>query len=168
MMVDGRSNARVKNELMLPQELMKAIALGAFGARCSRPPRPQRDDIGSAEVSNVDQVGLVCNEYGRLLADRGPAYVQRYYENTPATSSAGLTIRGPGYYDRGYGYYRDEVQHRRGSQEAKAALWCGPFLRTVAPDRRQKEIQGSPRPRSSSRRCRRCNNLAVKKIERAM
>jgi hypothetical protein len=59
---------------------MKAIALGAFGAAllasaASAAPL-NATTIGSAEVSNVDQVGLVCNEYyGRCWRTRGPRYV---------------------------------------------------------------------------------------------
>jgi len=79
---------------------MKAIALGAFGARATRfpplPPRPlNATTIGSAEVSNVDQVRLVCNEYGRCWRTRGLRYVQRYYEDDPSY------VVG-----RGYNYYR--------------------------------------------------------------
>jgi hypothetical protein len=49
--------------------------------RCSLPPRPlNATTIGSAEVSNVDQVGLVCNEYyGRCWRIQEPRYVLRYY-----------------------------------------------------------------------------------------
>ena len=55
---------------------MKAIALGAFGAAllgsaASAAPL-NATTIGSDEVSNVDQVGLICNEYyGRCYYDRG-------------------------------------------------------------------------------------------------
>jgi hypothetical protein len=72
---------------------MKAIALGAFGAAllasaASAAPL-NATTIGSAEVSNVDQVGLVCNEYyGRCWRTRGPRYV---LTTTPATSPAGAT-----------------------------------------------------------------------------
>jgi hypothetical protein len=63
---------------------MTAIALGAFGAAllasaASAAPL-NATTIGSAEVSNVDQIGLVCNEYyGRCWRTRGPRYVLRYY-----------------------------------------------------------------------------------------
>ena len=65
---------------------MTAIALGAFGAAllasaASAAPL-NATTIGSAEVSNVDQIGLVCNEYyGRCCA----------ITTTPATSLAGAT-----------------------------------------------------------------------------
>jgi len=87
---------------------MKAIALSAFGAALLASAAPlNATTIGSAEVSNVDQVRLVCNEYGRCWRSRGPRYVQRYYENDPSyVVGRGYNYyAGPGYYDRGYGYY---------------------------------------------------------------
>ena len=62
---------------------MTAIALGAFGAALLASAAPlNATTIGSAEVSNVDQIGLVCNEYyGRCCA----------ITTTPATSLAGAT-----------------------------------------------------------------------------
>jgi hypothetical protein len=58
-----------------------AIALGAFGAALlASAAALNATTIGSAEVSNVDQVGLVCNEYyRRCWRIRGPRYVLRYY-----------------------------------------------------------------------------------------
>jgi hypothetical protein len=88
---------------------MKAIALGAFGAALlasAAPAAPlNATTMGSAEVSNVDQVSLVCNEYGRCCRTRGPRYVQRYYEDDPSyVVGRGYNYyAGPGYYDRGYG-----------------------------------------------------------------
>ena len=74
---------------------MTAIALGAFGAALLASAAPlNATTIGSAEVSNVDQAGLFCNEYyGRCWRTRGPRYVLRYYYD-PSYS--------PG---RGYNYY---------------------------------------------------------------
>ena len=90
---------------------MEAIALRAFGAAllasaASAAPL-NATTIGSAEVSNVDQVRLVCNEYGRCWRTRGPRYVRRYYEDDPSyVVGRGYNYyAGPGYYDRGYGYY---------------------------------------------------------------
>ena len=62
--------------------------------------------IGSAEVSNVDQIGLVCNEYyGRCWRTRGPRYVLHYYYDPSYFPGRGYNYyAGPGYYDRGYGY----------------------------------------------------------------
>jgi hypothetical protein len=43
---------------------MTAIALGAFGAALLASAAPlNAATLGSAEVPNVDHVGLVCNEY---------------------------------------------------------------------------------------------------------
>ncbi|WP_187435970.1 MULTISPECIES: hypothetical protein [Bradyrhizobium] len=91
---------------------MRMIAFGTFtaaavlaSAASAAPLNPTA--IGSAEIANVDQVRLVCNEYGRCFRTRGPRYVQRYYDGDD-----GYVVRrsygyygGPGYYDRGYGYY---------------------------------------------------------------
>lgn len=80
-----------------------AIATSAFASTASAAPL-NATAIGSTEVANVDQVRLVCNEYGRCFRTRG---VQRYYGGDD-----GYVVRrsygyygGPGYYDRGYGYY---------------------------------------------------------------
>jgi hypothetical protein len=35
--------------------------------------------VGVPEASNIDQVRLVCNEYGRCWRSRGPRYVERSY-----------------------------------------------------------------------------------------
>ncbi|MBR0827213.1 hypothetical protein JQ596_16910 [Bradyrhizobium manausense] len=89
---------------------MKTLALGIFAATLlgsaaiAAPLNPAA--IGSTEVSGVDQVRLVCNEYGRCFRARGPRYVQRYYggDDYVVRRSYGY-YGGPGYYDRGYGYY---------------------------------------------------------------
>ncbi|HEY0567732.1 MAG TPA: hypothetical protein VGD13_06320 [Xanthobacteraceae bacterium] len=48
--------------------------------------------VGTSEASNIDQVRLVCNQYGRCWRTRGPRYAYRGYDD--------------GYYGgRGYGYY---------------------------------------------------------------
>ena len=90
---------------------MRTIALGAFAATAllasaasAAPLNPTA--ISSAAVAAVDQVRLVCNEYGRCVHTRGPRYVQRYYdgeEGYVARRSYGY-YGAPGYYDRGYGY----------------------------------------------------------------
>lgn len=91
---------------------MRTIALGAFAATAlsasaaSAAPL-NATAISSAEVATVDQVRLVCNEYGRCFRTRGPRYVQRYYggdEGYVARRSYEY-YGGPGYYDRGYGFY---------------------------------------------------------------
>lgn len=91
---------------------MRIIALGALAATAmlaspaSAAPL-NASTIGSAEVAKLDQVRLVCNEYGRCFRTRGPRYVQRYYGD----DDDGYVVRrsyryygSPGYYDRGYGY----------------------------------------------------------------
>ena len=90
---------------------MKAIALGAFGAAllasaASAAPL-NATTIGSPEVFNVDQVGLICNEYyGRCWRTRGPRYVLRYFYDPSYFPGRGYNYyAGPGYYDRGYGGY---------------------------------------------------------------
>jgi hypothetical protein len=90
---------------------MKAIALSAFGAAllasaASAAPL-NATTIGSAEVSSVGRVGLLCNEYdGRCWRTRGPRYVQRYFHDPSSFPGRGYNYyAGPGYYDRGYGGY---------------------------------------------------------------
>jgi hypothetical protein len=91
---------------------MRIIAFGAFTATAllasaASAASLNATAIGSAEIANVDQVRLVCNESGRCFRARGPRYVQRYYGGDD-----GYVVRrsygyygSPGYYDRGYGYY---------------------------------------------------------------
>ncbi len=89
---------------------MKTIALGILAAgllgsaAVAAPLNPA--PVGSAEISGVDQVRLVCNEYGRCYRARGPRYVQRYYGGDDYVVRRSYnSYGGPGYYDRGYGYY---------------------------------------------------------------
>jgi hypothetical protein len=105
---------------------MKAIALGAFGAALlasatSAAPL-NATTIGSAEVSNVDQVGLVCNEYyGRCWRTRGPRYVLRYYYDPSYFPGRGYNYyAGPGYY--GLRPRRTKVHHSR--LVARSAFRC--------------------------------------------
>jgi hypothetical protein len=84
---------------MLPKgELHEGHRAGRIRCRAARVRRFRRPvdatTIGSAEASNVDQVGLVCNEYyGRCWRTRGPRYVLRYFYD-------------PSYFPgRGYDYY---------------------------------------------------------------
>lgn len=77
---------------------MKAITLGTFAATllasaASAAPL-NTTAIGSAEASNVVQVRLVCDEYGRCVRTREPRYVQRYYDGDD-----GYVV------PRGYNYY---------------------------------------------------------------
>lgn len=64
-----------------------AIATSAFASAASAAPL-NATAIGSTEVANVDQVRLVCNEYGRCFRTRG---VQRYYGGDDGTWCAGAT-----------------------------------------------------------------------------
>ena len=108
---------------------MKAIALGVFGAAllasAAFAAPINATTISSVEVSNVDQVGVICNEYyGRCWRTRGPRYVLRY-TTTPATSPAGArtttlapaTAIAPATADQGSSF-------AAGSQDAKGR--CGP------------------------------------------
>ena len=69
-----------------------AIALGAFSAALLASAAPlNATTFGSAEVSNIDQVGLVCNEYyRRCWRSRGPRYVLRYYHDPSYFRRPGL------------------------------------------------------------------------------
>ena len=90
---------------------MKAILLGALGAALlaasanAAPIAPAA--TASTEAAGVEQVRLVCDEYGRCYRTRGPRYVQRYYGGDD-----GYVVRrsygyygGPGNNDRGYCHY---------------------------------------------------------------
>ncbi|MCP1838838.1 hypothetical protein ACVIHI_008241 [Bradyrhizobium sp. USDA 4524] len=90
---------------------MKTISLGVLvgalmaSSATAAPLAPAA--IASTEVAGIEQVRLVCNEYGRCYRTGGPRYVQRYYDEDD-----GYVVRrsygyssGPGYYDPGYGYY---------------------------------------------------------------
>lgn len=93
-------------KMMLATFAAAALLTGGAGAAPLDPA-----NIGSAQASNVDQVRLVCNEYGRCWRTRGPRYVQRGYDDNDDS----YVVRrgygyygGPGYYDRpGYGYYSE-------------------------------------------------------------
>ncbi|WP_316397940.1 hypothetical protein [Bradyrhizobium sp. 33ap4] len=88
---------------------MKTITLGALvgalmaSSATAAPLAPAA--IASTEVAGIEQVRLVCNEYGRCYRTRGPRYVQRYYDEDDGYA----VRRSYGYYsgpgDRGYGYY---------------------------------------------------------------
>ena len=89
---------------------MKSIALITFAAAAllgsaagAAPLTPA--GIASPEVSNVDQVRMVCNSNGRCWRTRGPRYVQPGYDSYVARRSYNY-YDGPRYYDRGYGYDR--------------------------------------------------------------
>jgi hypothetical protein len=96
---------------------LKKIVLSVLGATAllstaavAAPMTPAT--IQSAEASNIDQVRLVCNEYGRCYRVRGPRYIQRSYgddgydDGYYVRRSYGYYGGGPGYYGGGpaYGY----------------------------------------------------------------
>jgi hypothetical protein len=88
---------------------MKAIAPGAFGAAllasaASAAPL-NATTIGAAEIADVNQIGLVCNEYYRLCwRTRGPRYVLRYFDDPSYFPGRGYNYyAGPGYYYRRHG-----------------------------------------------------------------
>ncbi|MCK1385797.1 hypothetical protein [Bradyrhizobium sp. 21] len=90
---------------------MKTIVLGLLAATVvssaalAAPLNPATP--GSTEAAGIDQVRLVCDEYGRCYRTRGPRHVQRYYggdDGYAARRSYGY-YGGPEYRDRGYGYY---------------------------------------------------------------
>jgi hypothetical protein len=64
--------------------------------------------VGTPEASKIDQVRLVCDEYGRCWRTRGPRYVYRSYDDDDgyyARRSYGY-YGGPGYYSGpAYGGY---------------------------------------------------------------
>ena len=93
---------------------MKAVAQGAFGAAllasaASAAPL-NATTISSLEVSNAEQVRLICDKYGRCWRARGPRYVYVYrssHDDPSYVAGRGYNYYGgPGYFDRGYGYYR--------------------------------------------------------------
>jgi hypothetical protein len=89
--------------------LLAAAAVASLATAASAAPL-NVGGLATAEAANVEQVRLVCDEYGRCFRTRGPRYVQRYYDDDAyvARRSYGY-YRGPGYYDRGYGYGEPSV-----------------------------------------------------------
>jgi hypothetical protein len=84
--------------------LLAAAAVASLATAASAAPL-NPGGLAALETANVEQVRLVCDEYGRCFRTRGPRYVQRYYDDDAyvARRSYGY-YGGPGYYDRGYGY----------------------------------------------------------------
>ncbi|AND92907.1 bll8056 [Bradyrhizobium diazoefficiens USDA 110] len=84
--------------------LLAAAAVASLATATSAAPL-NPGGLATVEKANVEQVRLVCDEYGRCFRTRGPRYVQRYYDDDAyvARRSYGY-YGGPGYYDRGYGY----------------------------------------------------------------
>lgn len=90
---------------------MQTLALGVIAATllasaASAAPL-QAAKIASPELGAINQVRLVCNEYGHCFRT-GPRYVRRYYDDDDGyvvRRSYGYYGGGPGYYGRGYDYY---------------------------------------------------------------
>ena len=59
--------------------------------------------VGS-DLTTVEQIRLVCNQYGRCWHSRGPRYVVREYDSYNVRHSYGYYGGRPHYY-RGDGYY---------------------------------------------------------------
>jgi len=80
--------------------IMGATALLASAASAA-PLNPTA--AGTPEASNIEQVRLVCNQFGRCWRTRGPRYVYRNYDNGYRSYNY---YGGPGYYTGpAYGYY---------------------------------------------------------------
>ncbi|MBR0989807.1 hypothetical protein JQ580_03655 [Bradyrhizobium japonicum] len=85
--------------------LLAAAAAASLATAASAAPL-NVGGLATVEMTNVEQVRLVCDQYGRCFRTRGPRYVQRYYGDGDAyvaRRSYGYH-GGAGYYDRGYGY----------------------------------------------------------------
>jgi hypothetical protein len=60
--------------------------------------------VGTPGASNIEQVRVVCNHFGRCWRTGGPRYVYRNYSN--GYRSYYNYYEAPGYYTfPGYGYY---------------------------------------------------------------
>lgn len=86
------------------REAMKPIFLSFTGAivlaSTAAVAAPLNVGAGSLDLTNVEQVRLVCNEYGRCRHTRGPRYVVRGYDNYRVRRSYGYYGGGPRYYGR--------------------------------------------------------------------
>src|SRR6266481_2461068 len=80
--------------------IMGATALLASAASAA-PLNPTA--VGTPEASNIEQVRVVCDQFGRCWRTRGPRYVYRNYNNGYRNYNS---YGAPGYYTfPGYGYY---------------------------------------------------------------
>ena len=88
---------------------MKTIALGALSAilMASAASAAPLAPTTLEATAGIEQVRLVCDQFGRCFRGGGPRYVQRYYgddDGYVVRRSYGYYGR-PNYYDGGYGYY---------------------------------------------------------------
>jgi hypothetical protein len=80
--------------------IMGATALLASAASAA-PLNPTA--VGTPEASNIEQVRVVCNQFGRCRRTGGPRYVYRNYSDGHRSYNY---YEAPGYYTfPGYGYY---------------------------------------------------------------
>ncbi|EJN16229.1 hypothetical protein PMI42_00199 [Bradyrhizobium sp. YR681] len=85
--------------------LLAAAALASLATAASAAPLTPGTPATS-ETTNVEQVRLVCDEYGRCYRSRGPRYVQRYVDDDVYVARRNYGYYGgPRYYNRGYGSY---------------------------------------------------------------
>jgi hypothetical protein len=74
--------------------ILSVIGAAALVASAASAAPLNATPVGTSDVANLDQVRLVCNEYGRCWRTRAPRYVYRSYDDDD------------GYYvRRSYGYY---------------------------------------------------------------
>lgn len=89
---------------------MKSLLLSVLGAAtllssaASAAPLNPAGTVAPA-ISSLEQVRLVCDQYGRCYRTRGQRYVQRGYDNGYARQSYGYYGGGQRYYGGGQGYY---------------------------------------------------------------
>lgn len=149
---------------------MRIIALGAFAATAllasaaSAAPL-NATAIGSAEVANVDQVRLVCNEYGRCFRTAGRATSSATTATTMATWCAGATdttaapattIAGTAITAAGRASASASAP-AAGNCTTKGRPWGRPFRLGANPERRQIDLDGTyrgPRPHAPVRAAR--------------
>ena len=80
--------------------IMGATAL-LVSAASAAPLKPAA--VGTPEASNIEQVRVVCDQFGRCWRTGGPRYVYRNYNNGYRNYNS---YGAPGYYTfPGYGYY---------------------------------------------------------------
>ena len=85
--------------------LWSAAALAALAATSASAAPLSPADLRPQVGAGIEQVRLVCNEYGRCFRTRGPRYVQRYGYGDGGYVRRGYVDGGPRYYGgNSYGY----------------------------------------------------------------
>ena len=86
------------------EEVMKRTFLLLTGAVVLTPAAavaaPLNVSVRGLDLTHIEQVRLVCNEYGRCWQTRSPRYVVRDYDNYRVRRSYGYYGGGPRYYGR--------------------------------------------------------------------